>query len=128
MAGKSLRPIDSESRPLTPRQRRIVDHIVATGQGPYQAEAELGTSATNIYRELRKPHVRKYLADTVRERIGYLAPIALHVQGQLLQSDSDHVRAAVSESLLNRALGKAVERRQVAVQGQINVNIDLTGD
>ena len=125
--GKSVIPIDPESKPLTARQKEVVDHILSTGQSPYEAEDALGMAATNIYRILRMSNVKRYIADATRERIGLLAPIAARVQGELLHSDSDHVRAAMSESILNRTLGKAVERRQVAVSGGLHVKIDLSG-
>lgn len=117
---------DDSGLALTKRQRSIVDHIMTTGESPITAAESLGTAATNIYRELRKPHVKRYLHDLCLEHIGVLAPIAARTQGELLHSDSDHVRATVADSILNRHLGKAVERKQIAIQGSINVLIDLS--
>ena len=113
-------------RPLTKRQRQFVDHILTTGQSPYQAAASLGTQPSNIYRELRKPHVKKYLQERVLEHVGVLAVTAARTQEQLLQADSEYVRASVAENILDRHLGKPVSRSQVAVGGQINVTIDLS--
>jgi hypothetical protein len=123
---KALTTTTGSDRPLTPRQREIVDHILTTGDSVQNAALVLGTDRTNIYRVLRKPHVKKYLHDRTLEHIGILAPYAARCQEQLLSSDSDHVRAAVSESILNRHLGKAVERKQVAFSGRIDVTIDLS--
>ena len=113
-------------RPLTPRQRQFVDHILTTGQSVRESADTLGTDPSNIYRELRKPHVKKYLHERTLEHIGILAPYAARTQMELLKSDSDHVRASVAENILDRQLGKPVQRAQVAHQGAINVRIDLS--
>ena len=113
-------------RPLTPRQQEILDHIVLTGESPYVAARSLGTAPSNIYRVLRYPHVKKQLQRRVLDRVGILSLYAGRCQEELLSSDSDHVRAIVSENILNRHLGKPVERKQTALQGTIDVTIDLS--
>lgn len=113
-------------RPLTDRQRSFVDHILTTGCSVAECAEHHGTQATNVYRDLRKPHVKKYLQERTLAHIGILAPIAARTQEQLLLSDSDHVRASVAENILDRHLGKPVVRAQVAHQGQISVQIDLS--
>lgn len=115
-------------KPLTPRQREIVDHIMTTGESPYQAAEALGTDPSNIYRTLRYPHVLRYLQDVTLRHVGILAPIAARCQEELLSSDSDHVRASVAENILDRHLGKPVARVQTHHQGSINVRIDLGSD
>jgi len=112
-------------RPVTKRQRSFVDHILTTGCSVAECAEHHGTQATNVYRDLRKPHVRKYLQERTLAHIGILAPIAAATQAKLLSADSDHVRASVAENILDRHLGKPVMRAQVALQGQINVVIDL---
>lgn len=112
-------------RPLTDRQRSFVDHILTTGCSVAECAEHHGTQATNVYRDLRKPHVKKYLHERTLAHIGILAPVAARAQEQLLQSDSDHVRASVAENILDRHLGKPVMRQQVAIQGAIDVHIDL---
>ena len=116
--------IDAE-RPTTKRQRDFVDHILTTGSSVAKTAEHFDTQATNVYRDLRKPHVRKYLHEQTLNHIGILAPMAAGVQAQLLNAESDHVRASVAENILDRHLGKPVMRAQVALQGQINVVIDL---
>jgi len=113
-------------RPLTKQQSLIVDHILTTGETIKQASESLGIDRNNIYRSLRLPHVKKELHARTLEHIGILAPYAARTQEQLLLADSDHVRASVAENILDRHLGKPVMRAQVALQGQINVLIDLT--
>lgn len=113
-------------RPLTKRQKSFVDHILTTGDSVAVAAEKLGTQPSNIYRELRKPHVKKYLQQRTQDHIGVLATYAARVQGQLLEARSEHVRAVVASNILDRHLGKPVERKQVALGGSINVTIDLT--
>ena len=120
-------PISSESdKPLTKRQKEILDHIVLTGESPYLAAKSLETAPRNIYRVLSYPHVKKEMQRRVLDHVGILSLYASRCQEELLHSDSDHVRAIVSENILNRQLGKPVVRQQIALQGQINVTIDLS--
>lgn len=123
---KTIVPQDRASeRALTRRQKQFVDHILTTGQSVIDSAATLGTNPTNIWRELRKSHVKKYLMQRTLDHIGVLAPIAARIQSELLSSDSDHVRANVAENILDRHLGKPVMRSQVQLQGTIRVHIDL---
>ena len=111
---------------MTPRQKEILDHIMLTGESPYDAAETLNTSPRNIYRVLAYPHVKKELQRRVLDHVGILSLYASRCQEELLHSDSDHVRAVVAENILNRQLGKPVERKQIAFQGTINVTIDLS--
>ena len=120
-------PISAEAdRTLTHRQKEILDHIMLTGESPYVAAKSLGTAPRNIYRILSYPHVKKEMQRRVLDHVGILSLYASRCQEELLNSDSDHVRAVVSENILNRQLGKPVVRQQIALQGQINVSIDLS--
>ena len=120
-------PISAEAaRPMTRRQTEILDHIMLSGQSPYEAAESLGTAPRNIYRILAYRHVKKELQRRVLDHVGILSLYASRCQEQLLNSDSDHVRAVVSENILNRQLGKPMVRQQIALQGQINVSIDLS--
>lgn len=126
MSRQRLPATKDADRPLTKQQLEIVDQIVTTGRSVAVIADEIGTAATNVYRTLRKPHVKKELQRRTLEHIGVLAPYAAKTQAELLHSDSDHVRAVVAANILDRHLGKPVERRQVAVGGAISVRIDLT--
>lgn len=120
-------PVSKDAdRPLTARQQQFVDHILTTGDSIAVTAEKLGTDRSNVYRELRKPHVKKELQRRTLDHIGVLSVYAARTQEQLLHSDSDHVRAVVASNILDRHLGKPVERKQVAVGGSINVMIDLT--
>ena len=120
-------PISAEAdRSLTLRQKEILDHIMLTGESPYVAADSLGTAPRNIYRILSYPHVKKEMQRRVLDHVGILSLYASRCQEQLLDSDSDHVKAVVAENILNRHLGKPVERKQIAVQGTLKVCIDLS--
>jgi DNA replication initiation complex subunit (GINS family) len=103
----------------------MIDMIMTTGLSIAECAAKLERDVSNLYRDLRKPHVKKELQARTLEHMGLLAPYAARTQQQLLHSDSDHVKASVAENILDRHLGKPVMRAQVALQGQINVLIDL---
>jgi hypothetical protein len=115
----------SDDRELTRKQADMVDMIMTTGRSIAECAAALDRDVSNLYRDLRKPHVKKELGRRTLEHMGTLAPYAALTQQQLLKSDSDHVRASVAENILDRHLGKPVMRAQVALQGNINVLIDL---
>jgi IS30 family transposase len=120
-------PISKDAdRPLTTKQRELVDLIMTTGMSVPECADHLGRAATNLYRDLRKPHVKRYLQERTLEHIGVLAPYAAKTQQALLSSDSDHVRASVAENILDRHLGKPIQRQALNVQGAISVTIDLT--
>ena len=120
-------PISKDAdRPLTKKQRELVDLILTTGMSVPECADHLGRHATNLYRDLRKPHVKRHLQERIQEHQGVLAAYATRTQQQLLSSDSDHVRASVAENILDRSLGKPIQRTALNVQGAINVQIDLS--
>lgn len=123
---KQRTPIVKDAdRPLTPKQQELVDLVLTTGMTIRECAEHLGRHESNLYRDLRKPHVKRYLHERTLDHIGVLAGYAARTQGQLLHSDSDHVRASVAENILDRQLGKPVQRSQVQQQTQVSVHIDL---
>ena len=120
-------PISVEvDRALTARQKEILDHVMLTGESPYAAAKSLGTAPRSIYRVLSYPHVKKEMQRRILDHVGILSLYASRCQEELLNSDSDHVRAIVSENILNRQLGKPVVRQYLALQERIDVHIDLS--
>lgn len=126
MSQQLLPSVTGDDRALTRKQSDLVDLIMTTGMSIAECAAKLNRDASNLYRDLRKPHVMKEMQARTLEHMGLLAPYAARTQEQLLTADSDHVRASVAENILDRYLGKPVIRSQVAIQGQINVMIDLS--
>jgi len=113
-------------KPITTKQRDLVDLILTTGKSVSECAQHLSRDVSNLYRDLRKPHVKRYLRERIQDHTGILAVYASRTQQELLSADSDHVRASVAENILDRHLGKPVTRSQVALQGSINVVIDLS--
>ncbi len=126
MSKQLLPSAQGDDRELTRSQSDLVDLIMSTGQSVADCALHLKRDVANCYRDLRKPHVKKELQARTLEHMGVLAPYAAHTQQQLLSADSDHVRASVAENILDRHLGKPVMRQQIALQGSIDVVIDLS--
>jgi len=126
MSLKRLPESVDADRPLTTKQRELVDLILTTGKSVQQCADHLNRDVSNLYRDLRKPHVKKELQRRTLDHIGVLAPYAARCQEQLLSSHSDHVRAVVAGNILDRHLGKPIERKQIALGGSLNVTIDLS--
>jgi len=123
---KQLVPQSVEAdKVLSPQQAEIVDYIMTTGKPIRQVAEDLSMDPSNIYRTLRYPHVIKEMNARTLAHLGRLAPYAARTQERLLEADSDHVRASVAENILDRHYGKPIARSQVALQGNINVLIDL---
>ena len=125
MTQRTPTTVDAD-RACTKRQLQFIDHILTTGESVITSAATLGTQPSNIYRELRKPHVKKELQRRALDHTGVLALYAARKQGELLNAESEHVQAAVAENILDRHLGKPVMRQQIAMQGQIHAVIDLS--
>lgn len=66
---------------------------------------------------LRKPEIQLYLKE-------HIDKAKLKVI-ELVDSDKDEIALKASDSILDRALGKATQRTEVTTQG-ITLNIDLT--
>ena len=124
---KQRLPVDvNAERPLTPKQKDLVDLILSTGKSVSECADHLGRQVSNLYRDLRKPHVKRYLRERIQDHAGILAVYATRTQEKLLNAESEHVQASVAENILDRYLGKPVVRSQVAHQGAISVTIDLS--
>ena len=117
---------EAAALPLTDIQRSIVDTLLSTGESIPKVAERLDRDVSNTYRELKKPHVKRYLHERTVDHIGILAPLAAKAQGELLHSTNDQVVASVASNILDRHLGKAVERKQIAFEGRIDVTIDLS--
>lgn len=125
MSELSLPQVTGADKRLTKKQLLIVDHIMLTGHSVIEASDALNLDRRNIYRTLDYPHVKMYLQQRTLDHIGTLSPYAVRTQGELLNSSSDHVRANVAENILDRQLGKPIMRQYIALQGKIEVTIDL---
>ena len=126
MSRQRLPQLAAADRAVTRKQSELIDLLLTTGKSIAECAEILGRAPTNLYRDLKKPHVKKELQARTLEHMGILAPYAAHTQQQLLRAESEHVRASVAENILDRYLGKPIVRSQVALQGQIHATIDLS--
>ena len=110
---------------LSPHQEELIEYIMTSGKTIAQVAEHFGKARCNVYRTLRYPHVIKEINERTLSHLGRLAPYAARTQERLLEADSEHVRAGVAENILDRHYGKPIARSQVALQGNINVLIDL---
>lgn len=113
-------------RKPTARQREIVDHLVSTGDKIADAAEVLGLDRCNIYRELRKPHVKYYMYTQLVETLTLGSVRSVKVLNELLDHKSGYIRLEASKEHLNRVGLSGVQRKQVSVNGAVNVQIDLT--
>ena len=118
-------------RKLTPRQRALIDVLVAEG-GTVTAAAEKagyapGPSGTaTAFKTLKLPHVQRYMSEAVTSRLGVNALMAVHrVAGLADSARSEYVQLQAAQDILDRAGYKPVDRAQLQVAGDIRVSIDL---
>ena len=83
MSSDSLPQVTGADKPLTKKQRTIVDHIMTTGNSVIETAEALGLDRRNVYRTLGYSHVKMYLHQRTLDHIGSLSPYAVKVQGQL---------------------------------------------
>ena len=76
------------------------------------------TARTNAYKLFKKPEAQIYLQkhiETAKNRVV-----------SLIGSEKEDIALRASEAVLDRALGKATQRTEVA-STKLSINIDLTG-
>jgi len=117
--------------PLTPKQRALVDYLVATGGTLKSAATAAGyaegqSGRVTASKTVRLPHVQAYMMQRVAETIGLNATAAVSQVLKLASgAKSEYVRLEASKDILDRAGFKPVDRSQVQVAGDIRVSIDL---
>lgn len=119
------------TRPLTKRQRMLVEAYVANGGNLTKAAQEAGYAEGNsgrvsAYKAMKTPHVQQYLMQAVAEELGQHAAMAVGTVAALAKTGkSEYVKLQAAQDLLDRAGFKPIDRSQVQVAGDIKVSIDL---
>ena len=116
---------------ITPRAKKLVDTLVATGCSITEASKVAGykgnSSRVSASRMLRNPEVQKYMFEQITHNLGMSA---VKAQSRLLDlctsAKSEYVQLEASKDILDRAGYKPTEKSMTLVQGNINVSIDLT--
>ena len=125
---KTLAPT---ARPLTPKQRALVEAYVANGGNLTKAAEEAGYAEGNsgrvtAWKAMKTPHVQQYLMQQTAEAFSLHAAMAVGKVANLAkQAKSEYVQLEAAKDLLDRAGFKPIDRQQVQVAGDIRVQIDL---
>ena len=118
-------------RPLTKRQRGLVEAYVANGGNLSRAAEEAGYAPGNSGRvtaqkAMKLPHVQQYMMQQVAEAFSQHAAGAVSTVAQLAKNGkSEYVKLQAAQDLLDRAGFKPIDRSQIQVAGDIKVSIDL---
>jgi hypothetical protein len=109
---------------LKQNSKKVLDIIAAQPkQNATQAykevhpDANQNTAMSNAYRLMQKPSAQIYLEEHINK--------AKRKVVELIDSEKEQIALQASESVLDRALGKATQRTEVTSTG-ITLNIDLT--
>ena len=117
---------------LTTKQQKLVDTIVATGCMITQASQQAGyakgeAGRVTASKALKLPHVQEYMMKQVQETIGLGATKAVNRILSLSSSaKSEYVQLEASKDILDRAGFKAPDKQLHLLQGDIQVNINLS--
>jgi len=112
---------------LTDQQADLLDLCLTTTWTKAQIAEHMGTNVTWVYQTLRKQHVIEAMNKAISESMTFAAAEAFSKVRELTQHKSGYVALEASKDILDRAGFKPVDRSQVAVGGDISINIDLGG-
>ena len=118
-------------RPITTRQRALVEAYVANGGNLTKASQEAGYAAgdsgrVSAQKAMKTTHVQQYMMQVISEQFSRHAPMAVgQLAGLAKGARSEYVQLEASKDLLDRAGFKPIDRSQVQVAGDIRVSIDL---
>ena len=119
------------TKELTPRQRLLVDTLVATGCTITEASQIAGyakgdSGRVSASKALRTHKVQQYMQSLVMNSIGLNATKASIRLMQLSESaKSEYVQLEASKDILDRAGYKAPDKHMHLHAGDIKVSIDL---
>ena len=104
----------------------MVEHIVATGDGPTATAKALNCNRSSVQLALRDPSVQNELQDQVGHRLARSSAIASSTLLSLARNaNSEYVRLQASDSILDRTGYKPPEKSLHLVQGEVRISIDL---
>jgi phage terminase small subunit len=120
-----------EEQGLTELQEAFAVAFASNGGNAKQAAIEAGYSEdsarTTGPRLAKHPNVLKRIAEECMTLMATSVPAALAAQRQLLSSSrSDMVKHLVATDMLDRTLGKAVQRVDQHTSAELTVRIDLS--
>ena len=120
-------PVPIDQKPLTPRQKKIVDHILATGDSNSQTAKTLKLHRTTVQRIMHLPHIERYMTEAVGQNLRRSAVgAALTLQRLSTSARSEYVQLHASDSILDRSGYKPPDRQEGQVEGDLRITIDLS--
>ena len=115
----------NELKSLTDHQQTVADHICDKRLTITESAQALGIDRVNLYRVLRKPHVRQYIRQRLRSKLNAMAPRALDVMDSLLSDNDPHVRHKAARDILDRADIQPTEQSDTGTGQTVNIQINL---
>jgi hypothetical protein len=125
-------PKPARERRISKRMQQALSHLATKGVTQRDAAKLAGMSEFHLSRELRKPQIQAFIARKAAENISRGVFRASHRLVELIDADSEHVAAKVSERLLEHG---GILRQQsgngvnVSIVNNVSAGyvIDLTG-
>lgn len=115
-----------ERKEISPLRRKMIEHIVTTGDGPTKTAKALNCNRSSVQLALRDPVVQQELQDQVGHRLARSSAIASSTLISLARgANSEYVRLQASDSILDRTGFKPPEKSLHLVQGEVKISIDL---
>jgi phage terminase small subunit len=116
---------------MTDKQSRFVDEYVANGGQLKAAAVEAGYAEKSAHVEanrlMKNPLICKAIYDETMLTLGRHAPAALATMvGLARNAKSELVKMQSAADILDRAGFKPIERKQIQMQGDLQVSIDLS--
>ena len=116
---------------ITPRAKKLVDTLVATGCTITEASKVAGykgnSSRVSASRMLRNPEVQRYMFEQITHNLGMSA---VKAQSRLLDlctgAKSEYVQLEASKDILDRVGFKQPDKVKHTLDGDISVKIDLS--
>ena len=117
---------EDRKKRLSPLRRRIIEHIVATGDNQSATARALECNRVSVAKALADPSVQEELHRQVGDKLSIAAAIAGNTLVNLAASGkSEYVQLQAADSILDRTGFKPPDRQMHAVQGDIRISIDL---
>tara|TARA_R100000789_G_scaffold99231_2_gene105161 strand:+ start:881 stop:1285 length:405 start_codon:yes stop_codon:yes gene_type:complete len=125
---KELMHITAEK--LTNMQKQFVDNLFIPAMSHEQAAINAGyapkSASIAAARNMKLDNVQDYLQACVQQAIQSHSIRALSVVADMsINARGDKTKLEAAQDLLNRAGHAPVEKKQVALRGEMNVNINL---
>ena len=112
---------------ITEQQADLIDLVLSTTWTQARIAEHLNTDPAWVNKTLKKQHVREAMNTAIQEGMTLGAARAFSKINQLIDHKSGYVALEASKDMLDRAGFKPVDRSQVAIGGDISINIDLGG-